>query len=409
MKFKKPSARVDTPLNDKDPLRVAFLGGPKCGKTALISKLTLGTFRDTYYPLRLTQPILFSYTPSLETLRVFLDESHPSKTLEIASQIDKVVLSPVIYHSLVKNSTKRATVPVAESETVAVHASNGIYASYSRKDSSQSQKDSSHSQKDSNEITPILMELIDTPAFNPTQIVPFLEASLYVKLDRDVLHNLADEPRRPVSTNPLLVASGVSEMNGLVDGYFFLYSAIPSYDPPAYEELDLELVEISPTSSEESYNSDGTLKSVTLNAGNTTFGLLPVMKSALEEAWKEYHTYKTKWDQGKERDVFSFKSALRGIVSDKEVQNRSISVKLMDTSLDPSDPSCSPPIWIVCTNVDLPLASPKLIDDGKRMSKLWKCGYVGLDMNSNVDESLALMVREVVERRALQKGRGRRL
>ena len=71
-----------------------------------------------------------------------------------------------------------------------------------------------------NDVGPILVELIDTPSFNPQQVVPFLEASLYTNLDKEILGNLANEPRKPVSTNPLLVASGASELNGNINGYF---------------------------------------------------------------------------------------------------------------------------------------------------------------------------------------------
>lgn len=399
MKFKKAGTRLDTPLNDKEPVRIAFLGGPKCGKTALISKLTVGNFSDTYYPLRLTQPILFNFAASLEALQTVLDETNPKKILELATKHENVLLSPVLYHSLVKSALKKLAAPPSEADNMVINSTNGIYANYTSK---------------SGEVqtTPILMELIDTPAFNPTQIVPFLEASLYVKLDRDVLHNLADEPRRPVSTNPLLVASGASEMNGTVDGYFFMYSAVPSNEPPAYEEFAQEspsepVLDITPESSAESYNSDGTLKSVTLTTSNTTFSLLPVMKSALDEAWKEYYTYKMRWELGKERDVFSLKLALKNMMSERatETTGKRNSITLLETPVDPADPSCPPPIWIVCTNINLPLASPKLIEDGKKISKLWKCGFIAMDMESDVEGPLALMVRELVERATLRRKR----
>ena len=38
-----------------------------------------------------------------------------------------------------------------------------------------------------NDVGPILVELIDTPSFNPQQVVPFLEASLYTNLDKEIL------------------------------------------------------------------------------------------------------------------------------------------------------------------------------------------------------------------------------
>lgn len=402
--LKKPSLQPNQPVNDKDPVRLAFLGGPKCGKSALISKLTSGNFSDTYYPLRSTLPILFEYTPSPKQIENVLDPTAPNRTLDRATRADNVVLSPVIYKALVKDYSKTpASVSDPDLDLI---SSNEIYATF-KPSSNQGHKN----------VTPILTELIDTPSFNPNQIVPFLEASLYIKLDRDVLHNLADEPRRPVNTNPLLVASGAGEMNGDVDGYFFVYTAVPSLDPPGYEEsMQQEVVrdgpDISPYSSSESYNENGTLKSVTMhrNSQAKSFNLLPIMKEALDEAWREYYTYKTRWYHGEEGDVFSLKSALKNMLSEKsEAPTAPVpKLKLLETPVDPADPASPPPIWIVCTHKNLPLASPKLIADGKRLAKLWKCGFVALDLTDDIEDSLAWMIRDLVERKKIQKNKKRK-
>lgn len=371
--LKRLALDVDQPTNDSDPVRLAFLGGAKSGKTSLISKITMGSFRETYYPLQQTQPILFTYFPESVLSRQVLDTYSPTNTLNLALTNERVVLSPVVYNSLVSNTTKRPTMPVTQSNGVAIQQTNHIYSLYTRGNSIQT--------------TPILMELIDTPAFNPKQVVPFLEASLYIKLEKDILHNLANEPRQPVSTNPMIVASGASELNGTVDGYYFVYSAVPSSLPPSYDE------------------SSG----ITVGEENT-FDLLPVMKQSLDEAWQEYYSYKVSWESGKESDVFSFKTALRGLLVDevKKLSPRGQGPggsKLLDISSDPSDPSCPPPVWLVCTHSDLPLASPKLIEDGRQLSKKWKCGFLAVDVDSDVEEAVALMVRELVERRQLRKNR----
>lgn len=404
---KKTPSNLSIPVNTKDPVRLAFLGGPKSGKTALISKLTTGTYCDTYYPLRLTVPVLFNFAPSKTDLEVLLDETLSAKALKVVLKQTNVLVSPVVYNALQQNYLKTAPTVASDTESVTITGNNGYYASYRRK---------SAGEKESG-VTPIMTELIDTPAFNPSQIVPFLEASLYVRLDRDVLHKLADVPRQPVSTNPLIVASGASEMNGLVDGYFFVYNAIPTTEPPSYEEVspstsNEDSLYSTSVDSAESYNKDGTLKSLTLhtNANDKTFSLLPVMKDALEEAWKEYYTYKTRWELGEERDVFSFKTALKNMWNERGNQPSMSekNIQLMDTSIDPASPLCPPPIWIVCTNLKSPLASPKLMEDGKNLAKLWRCGFVALDSNEDVEEVLALMIRELVERRKLQKTRKRR-
>lgn len=406
----KKSATVhpDSPINDKDPIRIAFLGGPKCGKSAVISKLTSGSFSDTYYPLRSTLPILFEYSPATEKSVRLLDQSCPKETLNWAMSQSNIVLSPVVYQALVDGSSKAVASPPTHSgsDSSNILAANDVYASFRMVPEEGSHK----------KITPILTELIDTPSFNPNQIVPFLEASLYIKLGRDTLHNLADEPRRPVNTNPLLVASGAGEMNGAVDGYFFVYTAVPSVNPPGYDEIiqlnSTSSADISPCSSAESYNDNGTLHSLVIHqdAQAKSFNLLPIMKEALGEAWREYYTYKMRWYQGEERDVFSFKSALKNMWTDGDHsgQTQPISrLKLLETPMDPSDPASPPPIWIICTNVDLPLASPRLISDGKRLAQLWKCGFIALDVNDDVEESLALMIRDLVERKKIQKNRKR--
>lgn len=405
---KKSQTNLNMPVNP-NPVRLAFLGGPKSGKTALISKLTTGTYCDTYYPLRETVPVLFTFAPSSEEVEAILDDELSGKAMQILLKQPNVVVSPVIYNALQLRFQKPNGPPTVENESVKITGNNGYYSPYRRKGVDENESG----------ITPIMTELIDTAGFNPSNIVPFLEASLYMRLDRDTLHNLADEPSRPVSTKPLIVASGASELNGQVDGYFLVYNAIPSTQPPSYEESNAStsydenhLTFSTSTESAQSYNYDGSLKSLTLhtNASDKTFSLLPAIKEALDEAWKEYYTYKTRWEMGEEADIFSFKTAIKNWWNDKSSQpapsNRNI--QLMETSDDPASPLCLPPIWIVCTNLKSPLASPKLMDDGKKLAKLWRCGFVALDSSDNVDVVVALMIRELAERRALQNGKKRR-
>lgn len=359
------------PINDTEPVRIACLGGPRTGKTAFILKLAEGTFRDTYYPLRKTIPILFTYSATDFYLRVFLSEANPKESLQASLACTDLLLSPVISDSLVRASVRKPTPTALAEKGVAVIA-NKYYASYRDAESGELK------------VTPILCELIDTPAFNTSQFVPFLEASLYAKLSKDILRNLADEPRQPVNTEPLLVASGAGELNGTVDGYFFFYSAVPSVQPPNYGE-----------------------EPSTQNAPlQTSLSFFPAMKAGLDEAWSEYYTYRTRWEQGKEKDMFSLKSALLNVFDRTGQLKQDIPKgKLLATSLDPANPQCPPPIWIICTHKNLPLASPKLVNDGKELAQQWRCGFVALDVTEDVDVMISLMVREVSERKALQKQR----
>lgn len=399
--------------NDEHPIRIALLGGAKSGKTSIISKLSLGSFRDTYYPTHQTQPILFEFTPVSFLSRCILDENDVSHALS-ATKNPNLIISPVIYRAFSRSAPQKPA-----TEDININSSNYYYTTFRRRSSS--------SQYTPPEVTPILVELIDTASFNPDQVVPFLEASLYVNLDREILKNLANEPRRPVSTNPLLVASGASELNGAVDGYFFVYSAIPSYSPPPYHEseqssmLEPTATDLAPSSSSSStstqtYQSlDGSTKTLTIEntPGDTTFNLLSIMKVALNEAWKEYNTYKTRWEEGQESDIFSIKSALKNMwkqkslaqleASRKEIRANLTNLQLIDNSVNPADPNCPPPIWVICTHSQSPLVSPKLIEDGKKLSKFWNCGFIAVDVsNETIDEALALIIREIVERKKLQ-------
>ncbi|OBA20204.1 hypothetical protein METBIDRAFT_12254 [Metschnikowia bicuspidata var. bicuspidata NRRL YB-4993] len=379
------SSAATEPVNVKDPIRLAFLGGPRTGKTATILKLSCGTYRDTYYPLRKTTPVLFTYQAQSAALRLILDQHSSRRFLEHALARGDLLLSPVVSDALVRAAVKKTPLPGPAGD--APHGSqNEVYAAVWGDGDS-----------DVARISPILAELIDTPAFNSSQFIPFLEASLHARLGKNVLRKLADTPRQPVNTEPLLVASGAGEMNGAIDGYFLFYSAVPSAEPPQYDELVA------------GQQAPGLGSSAAGSAQDTTLSLLPVIKAGLEEAWREYHTYRTRWDQEKEKDMFSLKTALRTMFdAHGSLQPGLLHHKLLATSLDPADPLCPPPIWIVCTHKNLPLASPTLIHDGKKLALLWRCGFYAMDVTENLDQVLALVIREVVERKSLQRARRKR-
>lgn len=366
---------VATALNSELPVRIALLGGPKAGKSSVVSKLTLGQYRDTYYPTHLVMPILFSYSPATPLARAILDEHDTKHSLAFLSAVSAVCLSPVIYQAYSKTLKQDKHGPSAK---------NDVYQTFLHESATYVPP----------QVSPMLVELVDTPAYNPTMVVPFLEASLYRKLDRDVLHRLADEPRRPVLTNPLLVASGASEMNGAIDGYFFVYSAVPTSSPPAYDSAVAELTEL---------------------LQESTLTLLPSIKETLDEAWREYNLFRTRWELGKESDIFSLKTALKNMFRDSslagtDAQRRTARSWLHNRQLpanpqDPADPNCPPPMWILCTHANSPLVSPTLVETGKKLAKSWKCGFAAIDCDEEVDAALALMIREIVERRKLRRKR----
>ncbi|CAK7894144.1 hypothetical protein CAAN1_02S07228 [[Candida] anglica] len=400
------------PVNDAKPLRIALLGGPRSGKSSIAGRLSLGSISETYYPTGSTNPILFSYTPEPGASGSILD---PSDNVFEVQPSNKVVLSPVI-EPIIRKRLKR-NLPgigqyniqptISSSSNLIIRNKTSVYSCIVPSEAIHATQE--NMRVPSASITPILVELIDTPPFNPDQVVPFLEESLYVQLDPHILRNLANEPRRPVSTNPLLVASGAGEMNGHIDGYFFVYSAIPSYEPPSYDESKS-------TNTDNNINSGKSYENcIQQQPGDTTFNLLLTIKGALDEAWKEYNTFRKSWEHGKEGDVFSFKGAFKNMWKDNrkieseikkfEQRQRSNQLHLVDNPIDPADPYCPPPIWLICTHADSELASPQLIEDGMKLAKSWRSGFVAVDSVSgnNVDESLACIIREIVERRKMQK------
>ncbi|CUM68512.1 uncharacterized protein PRCAT00006238001 [Priceomyces carsonii] len=380
---------LNAPINDLKPLRIAFLGEARVGKTSIIANLTLKTFNETYYPTHKINTMMFNYVPNSFISRVLLDEVESKNAFQYIAKQNDIILSPVIYGAYTKlvNASKPTEVLNA-----LIKSKNDYFIAYNYLNEAGQKYVPPH-------VSPILVELIDTPGFNPDQVVPFLEASLYINLDKDILKNLANEPRKSVSTNPLLVASGASELNGNVDGYYLVYSSIPSTHPPLYDDVVNENLSNSKNGS--------STKPLVMSCVD----MLKVIKGALDEAWKEYYTFKTRWDQGKEQDIFSLSSALKNMWTLKNLseveemrQNLRKQITLIDNSTDPADPNCPPPVCIICTHANSPLKSPMLVDEGRKLAKSWSCGFVEIDnVNDDIDKVLAIMIREVLERKKLKK------
>lgn len=376
--------RVDVPVNISCPIRIALLGAGKTGKTSIVSKLVQGIYTDTYYPTVRTNSNMFTFYPNSLTSQLVLQSKGDLYKLNLSD--NEVVLSSLLQSMRKPSISRRGR---AASDTVGteivIHEKNDIFKTYNYK-SDLGDHEPSH-------ITPILVELIDTPAYRANYI-PFLESSLYTDLGKDVLKNLANEPRRDVLTMPLLVASGAGELNGAIDGYFYVYSAIPSYNPPAYEN---------------SVNNDAS--SATSN-DEDSLSTLHRIKSSIDEAWKEFYTFKRTWEEGKETDIYSFKDSLKNFLTNKNPDTeeskrqskRKFYTHLFDNPSDPSDPNSPPPIWIICTHCKSPLKSPKLIEGGKKMAKKCKSGFIAIDItDDSVEDTLALMIKEITIRRKLRK------
>lgn len=357
-----------------EPLRLALLGSSRAGKSTFIQNVMNHKFVETYYPTKKSSPVLLDWQVSNEKAKLILNEYTGLKEFFPVLEDSRLVIPPSVIKGLSKEMIRTTNGSSSRSSSRSRHSSskqarkihkNSIYETILSDDSAVSPNDTSNF-----EITPILLELIDTPHFNPARIVPFLEASLDINLSPDILHNLANEPRRDHSANPLIVASGANDMNGKVDGYFFVYSCLPSLNPPEYSE----------DTSSPSQDTQSPLQ------------LLRDMKTILEEAWLEYTMYKRGWEIGGEGDVFSFIYSIKSLW-----KKNSATQHLKDV---PNKDEVMPPIMIVCTHCNSELRSPNLILEGRQLAKEWNCGFMEMD-NLNVEEAdilTSVLIREIVER-----------
>lgn len=444
-------------MGDYRPIRLAVLGGELTGKTAFTSRLTVNIVHEVHYPTRQQNNWLFDFTPTSTLARSLLDNQiherllvrtqgsqGPEPVFSSPSVTSHVQLSPLVYQAFLndyqnakKHYQSRSTNHIKHLdlqkrdnpfysyvEPGKSHANSKPIntATNSTTNILRTARSGSVSLEDSKgesanlprnyippEYTPISVDIIDTPGFNPEMVVPFLEVSLFTKLDKRVLRGLANEPRVPVSTTSMLVASGASELNGKVDGYVFVYSAIPETDiniyPPSYDTIS------QPENSEELTSTlSGDFWSANSRRTDGGVSLLEVIRNCILEAWEEYRDYQKRWQEGKEGDVYSLVYSLKSMWKTEQQRRanlaklRTFNKKLKVLNLDPSSPDSPPPCLILCTHAHDPMASPDLIEHGKSLATQWRCGFVAADNMDgyNVDVAVSLIVKEIVEKNKLQ-------
>lgn len=417
-------------MNDQRPIRIAVLGGESTGKTSFVSRLTLDIVHEAHYPTKSQTNWLFDFKPRSKLSKTLLDgRAHErllrrtpgSQALEpifrSPSVSPEILLSPLVFQSFMDNFTNLKNQVKGRSSSNHMMKNLDLKKTqdnqfYQYVNNNGSPTDGDH-RKNRNmssieniprnyippSYTPIPIDIIDTPGFKPEMVVPFLEVSLFRNLDKSILKGLADEPRQPVSTTSLLVASGASELNGKIDGYVLVYSAIPELShhstapPPAYSTSS-----ILPTAKRD------------LEGG--AISTLPSIRSCILDAWTEYRNYQTNWELGQEDDVYSLVHNLKNIWKTQESEQakqakvdklRKFKTTLNSIDMDPASPDSPPPCLIVCTHVNDELASPVLIEKGRELATNWKCGFVAVDNmdDFNVDVALSLIIKEIVEKERL--------
>ncbi|CCC67688.1 hypothetical protein NCAS_0A11300 [Naumovozyma castellii] len=431
-------------MSDQRPIRLAVLGGESTGKTSLISRLTVNFVHEVHYPTRNQTNWLFDFNPHTKLAKTLLDgQAHErlySRTpggqtpqpLFSSPQISpEIQLSPLVFQAFMNDFTNLKNQYKTRSNNHIKHfdlkkSDNAFYqymeptAAANHYNSRSAINKPNNNNNNSNNIpsstvklpenylppsyTPISIDIIDTPAFNPDIVVPFLEVSLFRNLDKSILKGLANEPRKPVTTTTLLVASGASELNGKIDAYIFVYSAVPelfnyNVNPPDYNENQESL-----NPKDNSYLN----RRHEIDGGYT---MLTIMRNCILDAWTEFRNYQKRWELGKEDDtysiVYNFKNFWKSYNESEERSKlnklRSFDNKLRSIDMDPSSPNSPPPIIIVCTHLDDPMASPVLVEWGRNLATQWNCGFVAVDNTDdvNVDVALSLLIRELVEKEKL--------
>lgn len=428
---------METESTEPRPIRLAVLGGESTGKTAFVSRLTLNIVHDVHYPTKSQTNWLFDFIPHSKLARAILDEQAHERLLNRTPGSEKLVpifkspvitpyvlLSPLTFQAFTDNYTNLKNTP--KSRATSNHSlkktnSNNFYT-YSN-DSSSSQVSLKSKKRKQTDLpyniesaplprnyipptySPIPIDIIDTAGFKPEMIVPFLEVSLFRNLDKSILKGLANQPRTPVSTTSLLVASGASELNGKIDGYILVYSAIPELnhhivpEPPSYGSLDPSKVDITTTTTT---SNDEMPKGGGLS-------LLPIIRSCILDAWTEFRNYETDWKNGQEEDVYSLAHSLKSIWKSQESEQtklakvnklRTFKTDLDTITLDPASPDSPPPCIIICTHINDSMASPLLIQKGKQLATQWDSSFVGVDNidDINVDVALSLIIKDIVEK-----------
>lgn len=444
-------------MGDQRPIRLAVLGGELTGKTSFTSRLTVNIVHEVHYPTRQQTNWLFDFLPHSAFARALLDnQAHERLLLRTqGSQAPEplfsspcvsphVLLSPLLYQAFLDDYTNvksqygnRSTnhikqvelksrdnafydyVPspdkiLVDSKTINTATNSDINIARSNELGSTILTNSSDPALTLPDnylppnYTPIAVDIIDTPGFNPEMVVPFLEVSLFTKLDRRVLRGLADEPRQPVSTTSMLVASGASELNGKIDGYIFVYSAVPELNndisPPEYVDATH-----SEGDNEIHMTKSGDFWSANAKRTDGGFSLLEVIKNCIMEAWTEFRDYEKRWKDGKESDVYSLAYTFKSMWKTEKQRRaklaelRSFKNKFESLNFDPSSPDSPPPCLILCTHVHDPMSSPKLVEMGRDLATEWRCGFVAVDSmdDYNVDVAMSLIIREIVEKTKL--------
>lgn len=235
-------------------------------------------------------------------------------------------------------------------------------------------------------ISNILIDIIDTPAFNVSTMIPFLEVSLF-RDNLGVPYLQEERNKRDYNENvgTMLTFSGSSELNGKIDAYVLVYSCYPTEtEPPMYnsESNSLPMTNSDDRSHDRSHDTqEHLLKDIV------------TMKEMLVDAWRNYKQYVDAWKEGNEGDVYSLMYNLRKKWDKIPLANKTGRHSKIDEDM--------PPIVIVATHTLAELSSPLLLEEGKKLAIEWGCSFIAVDnyIDYQCEEALGVIVAESVSYR----------
>ncbi|QPG76368.1 hypothetical protein FOA43_003756 [Brettanomyces nanus] len=421
-------------------MRFAILGPPRSSKSSILSIVSNDKSIENYYPTLQNSPTLIQFQPKSAIARALVDVNVTLSDLEQANisenpeyQLTTRILESVAdasglvsagddmanrsTHSILKKtlnfydldytrpnyfSTEMISNLSPVSSPIAsysIDSGSGMARPYFSSVMDGGHMDGSPTSSSSTSYiapvcTPILMEVIDTPGVQSNDLIPFLEKGLDSRLASDVLRNLLNEASTGSRSRvkPLITGSGMSELNAAMDGYLLCYSCIPEtaeeVSPPSYDDATSSRVKS--TSSKLPSN------------GCEPIEILKALYTAIMEAWKQYTTFRMGWQEGEEFDVYSLNYSFKHLW-----RKRATSKDLSDKAITQKAKEMMPPILIAVTHVDHALASPVLIEEGRKLAELWGCGFIKVSCEyenwRNVEEAFSFLVRDRLEDLKLKK------
>lgn len=238
-------------------------------------------------------------------------------------------------------------------------------------------------------ISNILIDIIDTPAFNVSNIIPFLEVSLFRdNLGVPYLQN--ERNRRDYNENigTMMTFSGSSELNGKIDAYVLVYSCYPTItEPPLYNVDSNESLK---SSNIDQNNNKKIDEQEEKEKEEILLKDIITMKEILCDAWRNYKEYINNWKKGDEGDVYSLMYNLRKKWEKIPISNSKNNNNRIDEDM--------PPIVIVATHTLNELTSPILLNEGKKLATEWGCSFIAVDNYNDYqcEEALGVVVAESV-------------